>query len=58
MRKLFANLQRSPLLTHLAAIGYFTLLSVAYTYPLIWHMADSVVDAIGDNVYFVMGNIF
>jgi len=53
MRKLFANLQRSPLLTHLAAIGYFTLLSVAYTYPLIWHMADSVVDAIGDNVYFV-----
>ena len=32
---------------------YFILATVVFTWPLLLHMSDSVVDRIGDNVYFV-----
>lgn len=38
---------------HLFVVTYFSLLTLAYTYPLIFHMADSVVGHIGDNAYFI-----
>ncbi len=53
MKKLLHSIRQSPPLFQLAVLSYFTILTIAYTYPLIFHMADSVADAIGDNVYFV-----
>jgi hypothetical protein len=32
---------------------YFTILSVIFTYPLVWRMNNSVVGQIGDNIYFI-----
>ncbi|MFZ6026478.1 MAG: hypothetical protein ACOYYS_02070 [Chloroflexota bacterium] len=53
MQHFLASIHRSERLTHLIVVIYFTLMTVAYTFPLVFHMADSVVGDIGDNIYFV-----
>ena len=38
---------------HLAALAFFTALTILMTYPLVLRMGDSLVGEIGDNIYFV-----
>lgn len=40
-------------LPHLAALAFYSLLTVLMTWPLVLHMGSAVVGEIGDNIYFV-----
>src|SRR5512139_3810060 len=54
MQSVLAVLRRS--LQRCAALWaglYFTVLTVFFTYPLVWRMGDSVVGQVGDNIYFI-----
>jgi hypothetical protein len=48
-----ASDQKPALRTHLLALLYFILASIAMTWPLVLHMANAVVGEIGDNIYFI-----
>jgi hypothetical protein len=39
--------------THLAALLFFALLALLFTFPLVLHLDDSVVGSQGDNLYFI-----
>jgi hypothetical protein len=53
IQRFLHTIRQSRLLTHLMVIAYFAALTAAYTFPLIFRMADSAVGEIGDNIYFV-----
>ena len=53
MREKLSAFRHSKESIYLIVLAYFSFLTVAYTFPLIFHMADSVVGKIGDNIYFV-----
>jgi hypothetical protein len=53
MQRLLNTIRQSRLLIQLTVVAYFSVLTIAYTYPLILQMAGSVVGEIGDNIYFV-----
>jgi hypothetical protein len=53
IKRLLGTIQKSRLLTHLGVVTFFSVLTIGYTFPLVFYMADSVAGEIGDNIYFV-----
>lgn len=47
MRRLWGNLLR-----HAGVVAFFAVLTVVFTYPLVFHLRDSVLGGTGDNLYF------
>lgn len=43
---------RGNLLRHLGVLFFYTILTLAFTYPLVLHLSDSVLGGTGDNLYF------
>ena len=43
---------RGNLLRHLGVLLFYTVLTLAFTYPLALHLSDSVLGGTGDNLYF------